>query len=56
MAKNRGQEEEDPFHPQIGLQFKEETGKVLTFGAWLGAGMCKLRKVDQKCLESFQMW
>jgi hypothetical protein len=53
MAKSRVQQE-DPFHPQIGLTFKEETGKVLHLEHSFGAGKCKLRKVVQKCLESFQ--
>ena len=41
------------FSQQIGLKFKEETSKLLhlehSFVWWT------LRKIDQKCLENFEM-
>jgi hypothetical protein len=41
----------------MGLKFKEETGEVLHLSiALYGAEKCTLRKVDQKHLESFEMW
>jgi hypothetical protein len=56
MAKSRVQQEEYFFHPQIGRKFKEQTDKVLHLERSFGAGMCTLRRVDQKFLESFQIW
>jgi hypothetical protein len=50
-------QEKYSFHQQIGLKFKEETSKVLHLEQTLyGAESWTLRKVDQKYLESFEMW
>jgi hypothetical protein len=44
------------FHQQIGLKFKDETSEVLHLERFFyGADTWTLRKVDQKCLESFEM-
>jgi hypothetical protein len=45
------------YHQQTGIKFKEETSKVLHWSiALCGAETWTLRKVDQKYLESFEMW
>jgi hypothetical protein len=50
------QQEEDSFHHQIGLKFKEETSNSHFWSTSLyGAKMWTL-KVDQKYMESFEMW
>ena len=50
------QEEESPYQ-QIGLNFLEETSKMLHLEHGLyGAETWALRAVDQKYLESFETW
>jgi hypothetical protein len=45
------------FYLQIGLKFKEETRKCYVWSiALYGAENWTFRKVDQKDLESFEMW
>jgi hypothetical protein len=53
----RQRSKEDSFHQQIGLQFKDETSKMLHLDySFYGAETWTLGKVDQKYLESFEMW
>jgi hypothetical protein len=48
---------EDSFHQYIGLKFKEETTKMLYWRiSFYGAEIWTLPEVDQKYLESFEMW
>ena len=50
------QQEEDSFHHQTGLKCKEETSNSHFWSTALyGAKMWTL-KVDQKYMESFEMW
>jgi hypothetical protein len=56
-GKNSIQQEEGSFYKQIGFQFKEETSKVILWStAFYGAETWALQKLDQKNLESFEMW
>jgi hypothetical protein len=51
------QKEEVSFHQQIGPKLKEETSKCCIWSiALYGAETWTFRKVDEKCLESFEMW
>jgi predicted HD phosphohydrolase len=51
------QQEEESFHQQTGLKFKEETSKCYIWSiAFYGAEKRTLRKIGQKYLESFEMW
>ena len=44
-------------HRQIGLKFKEETSQVLNLEhSFYGSETWTFRKVDQKYLESFEIW
>jgi hypothetical protein len=56
MAKKMIQQEEDPFHHQIGLKFKE----LVKFCIWIISLYCAktwiFQKVDQKYPERFKMW
>jgi len=45
------------FHQQIGLKFKEEINKLLHLEySFLWCWNLDTAKVDQKCLESYEMW
>jgi hypothetical protein len=53
------QQEECSFHQKIGFRgtFKEETSEMLHLKhGFVWCCTCTLRKVDQKYLESFEMW
>jgi hypothetical protein len=51
------QQKEGPICQQIGLRFKEETIKILRLEHRLnGAETGTLWTVDQKYLESYEMW
>jgi hypothetical protein len=55
--KSRVQQEVYSFHYKAGLKFKEETSKLLHLDITLyGAKTSTFRKVDEKHLESFEMW
>jgi hypothetical protein len=48
---------EGSFHQQIGFKFKEEITKCYTWSiALYGTETWKLRKIDQKYVESFNVW
>jgi len=56
-GKSSTQQEEDCFHQQIGLQFKEETSEVLCLvHNFVWCWNLGTRKVVHKCLETFEMW
>ena len=45
------------FYQQIGLKFEEETSEMLHLEhGWYGVETWTIRAVDQKHLESFEMW
>jgi hypothetical protein len=51
------QQEEDSFHQQTELQPKEKIVKRYIWSSAVhGAETWALRRIDQKCLESFEMW
>jgi hypothetical protein len=52
------QQEEDSFHQQTGLKFKEEGNEILHLehGIVHAAEILTLRNVDQKCVGSFEIW
>jgi hypothetical protein len=48
---------EDSFHQQVEIKSEEEIVKCYIWSiAWSGAETGTPWKVDQKCLESFEMW
>jgi len=50
-------QQEASFHQQIAFTFKEETSRVAPFEyCFVRCWEWTLRKVDQKYLESFEMW
>jgi len=56
-GKSSIQQEEETFHFQIGLKFKEETMKCYIWSiALYGTESWTLQKVDQKYLISFEMF
>jgi hypothetical protein len=51
------EEEEDCFHQQIGIKFKEGTSKILHFSvAMYDTETWTLRRVDQNELDILEMW
>jgi hypothetical protein len=57
MAKAAFNKKKNLFTNQTGLKFEEETSKVLRLDHCLhGAETWTLRKLDQKYLQSFEMW
>ena len=57
MSKAALDRKEKSFHEENALKFKEETSEVFMWSVTLhGAETWTLRKVDQKYLESFEMW
>jgi hypothetical protein len=56
-GKSSIQQVEDSFHQQIGLKLRKKLVKCYIWSVALcGAETWTLRKVDQKYLESFDMW
>jgi hypothetical protein len=50
-VKSTIQQEENSFHQQIKLKFKEETSKLLHLEhSFYGAETLMLQKIDQKCM------
>jgi hypothetical protein len=55
--KSNSHQEEESFHQQTGLNFRNKLIKGYIWGAALcGSVTWTLRKVDQKCLESSEIW
>jgi len=51
LQSSTRQEEEDSFHQELGITFKEETSQVLLWSMTLyGTGIWTIRKVGQKYL------
>jgi len=56
-GKSSTQQEEDTFHQQTELQPKEKIVKPYICSLVVhGAETWTLRRIDQKCLEIFEMW